>query len=415
MSGSIRKRGEGSWQVRVSTGARDPASGRYLYAERHVRGTKRDAQRALDALSVEVARGGHRQQAKRRTVSDLLEAWMAHLEAQGRAPTTMHRYRTAIRANINPHLGRYDIARLGPAELDAFYAKLLKSGLKPLSVRKSHAVLSAAYSQAVRWGWVERNPVLRATPPPSRGREIRPPTMTELGRLLQECNKAHPDLAALLHVAATTGARRGELCGLRWGDVDLERGTLTISRSISDAGSEVEVKDTKTHQARRLALDATTLDILRLHRERVEERATLAGATLGPDSYVWSQAIDASIAYRPDRVTGAFRTLRDRLDLPHVTFHGLRHFTATTLASQGVPVRTIAGRLGHANPGITLRTYAHYLDVADQEAADAIGLAVGALYPASAKRPSASSSALRGTTTRRPRRTDGSSPRATRS
>lgn len=79
--------------------------------------------------------------------------------------------------------------------------------------------------------------------------------MIELGLLLQACEKAHPDLAALLHVAATTGACRGELCGLRCGDVDLEGGTLTISRSISDAGSEVDVKDTKTHPARRLALD----------------------------------------------------------------------------------------------------------------------------------------------------------------
>lgn len=156
VTGPIRKRGEGSWQVRVSTGARDPASGRYLYAERHVRGTKGDAQRALDALSVEVARRSHRHQAKRRMVSDLL---------------------------------------------DAFYAKLLESGSKPLNVRKSHAIVSAAYDQTVRWGWVERNPVLRATPPPSRGREIRAPTITEPGLLLQECEEAHPGLAALLHVA----------------------------------------------------------------------------------------------------------------------------------------------------------------------------------------------------------------------
>ncbi len=94
---------------------------------------------------------------------------------------------------------------------------------------------------------------------------------------------------------------------------------------------------------------------------------------LGPSAYVWSQELDASVPYRLDRVTGAFRTLRDRLDLRHVTFHSLRHFTATTLAADGVSIRTIAGRLGHANPGITLRTYAHFLDATDREAADALG------------------------------------------
>jgi integrase len=139
---------------------------------------------------------------------------------------------------------------------------------------------------------------------------------------------------------------------------------------------------------------------------------------LGPSAYVWSQEPDASVPYRPDRVTGAFRTLRDRLELQHITFHSLRHFTATTLAAGGVGIRTIAGRLGHANPGITLRTYAHFLDAADREAADALGLALAGLQPASdsaTRRPIASSNALRGTTSRRPRRTDGSSRRATRS
>lgn len=84
---------------------------------------------------------------------------------------------------------------------------------------------------------------------------------------------------------------------------------------------------------------------------------------------MWSQSIDGSSPYRPDRVTGAFRLLRARAGIPHVTLHALRHFSATALAGRGVGVRTIAGRLGHANPNVTLRTYAHFLDVADREAA----------------------------------------------
>jgi integrase len=190
---------------------------------------------------------------------------------------------------------------------------------------------------------------------------------------------------------------------------------MIIARSISDAGRRVEVKDTKTHQARRIALDAATVTLLRHHRQLVDERAAAAGVTVGPAAYVWSQDLDALTPYRPDRVTGAFRTLRDHLDLPHVTFHSLRHFTATTLAASEVGIRTIAGRLGHANPGITLRTYAHFLDAADREAADALGVALTGLQPVSTRRSSVSSSALRGTTIRRPRRTEGSSRRATRS
>jgi integrase len=387
--------------VRVSLGQRDAQTGQWRYIERHVRGTKRDAQRALDALSVEVARGGHRT-IGRRTVNDLLDAWVAQLETQGRAESTLVRYRSAIRADISPHLGRLDVTKVGPAELDRFYAQLGRSGLKPLSIRKNHAILSAAFNQAVRWGWVDTNPVLRSSPPTQRGREIHPPTQAVLRRLLEACADDHQDLGSLIYVAATTGARRGELCGLCWSDIDLELATLTIARSISDANQLVAVKDTKTHQARRIALDPSTVDVLRARRERVDHRAAMAGVILSPSAYVWSQDLDAATPYRPDRVTGAFRTLRDRLELPHVTFHSLRHFTATTLAASGVGIRTIAGRLGHANPGITLRTYAHLLDAADRDAATAIGDAMAGVQPASASRSNASTNARRGTTSRRP-------------
>jgi integrase len=394
---------------------RDPITGRYEYVAREAHGTKRDAQRAVAALITEVERGGHQRQQgnTRRTVGELLDQWMDHIETQGRAPTTMARYRSAVSANINPRLGSKAINKLSPADLDRFYSQLAKTGLGPLSVRKSHAILSAAFNQAVRWGWIDVNPVLRASPPSVGGRELHPPTQDELQRLLSECANSHEDLGSLIFVAATTGARRGELCGLRWSDVDLDLATMTIARSISDAGTQVVVKDTKTHHARRIALDSATVTVLQQHRQRVEVRAEESGCALGPSAYVWSQEVDAARPYRPDRVTGTFRTLRDRLELRDVTFHSLRHFTATTLAAGGVSIRTIAGRLGHANPGITLRTYAHFLDAADREAASALGVALAGLHPVSDNRASVSSSATRGTTKRRPKRTDGNSPLAT--
>jgi integrase len=187
--------------------------------------------------------------------------------------------------------------------------------------------------------------------------------------MLDACDESNPDLGSLIYLALTTACRRGELCGLGWGDVDLDKATLVVARSISDASGEVIVKGTKTHQARRIALDPSTVEVLRRQQARAEERAQMAGVELGPAAYLWSQSLDASVPYRPDRVTGAFVGLRNRLGLRHLTFHGLRHFAATTLAGSGLGVRTIAGRLGHANPSVTLRTYAHFLDVADREAA----------------------------------------------
>src|SRR6516225_8786456 len=145
MRGSIRQRGANSWLVRVSVG-RDPTTGRYHYVSRTVRGTKRDAQRAAAELVTEVERGSHRHKG-RHTVSELLDRWMEHIEGQGRAAATLARYRSAIGANIKPRIGSLTVSKVGAADLDGLYSQLAKAGLGPLSVRKSHAILSAAFNQ----------------------------------------------------------------------------------------------------------------------------------------------------------------------------------------------------------------------------------------------------------------------------
>ncbi|HXW80786.1 MAG TPA: hypothetical protein VEJ84_14885, partial [Acidimicrobiales bacterium] len=176
----------------------------------------RRAWQACAELIDEVDRGGHREE-RRHTVNERLDWWMAHIEAQGRAESTLVRYRSCVSANIKPRLGAKAINRIGPADLDRFYGQLAKTGLTALSIRKSHATLSASFNQAIKWGWLDRNPVDRASPPGLPGREIHPPTPAELGRLLEVYDGVNPDLGSLIHVAGTIGARRGELCGLRLG------------------------------------------------------------------------------------------------------------------------------------------------------------------------------------------------------
>ncbi|MGH3850385.1 MAG: site-specific integrase, partial [Pseudonocardiaceae bacterium] len=238
-----------------------PGTGRYRLIEPTVEGNKRAAQRAAAELVAEVDRG--KAQPGRGTVSDLLALWMTHIEVQGRAPSTLVRYRSAINANIVPALGHVRVSKLTATQLDAFYAALLKRGLHPLSVRKCHAILSAALHQGVRWGWLERNPIDRTSPPAAQSKEIVPPTIEEVRRLLELCEESHADLGSLIYAAVTTGCRRGELCDLRWGDIDFDNATLVVARSISDVPGDVSVKDTKTHQSRRLALDASTIEVLR--------------------------------------------------------------------------------------------------------------------------------------------------------
>jgi integrase len=179
-----------------------------------------------------------------------------------------------------------------------------------------------------------------------------------------------------LRVLAATGCRRGEGVALRWTDLDAERGELTISRAIAHVGSRVVEKDTKTHQARRIAIDPATLAALAMHRASMEERAAVLGVALPADAFVFVNA-DFEQPWRPDVVTNRFIKLRTQLGVGQVRLHDLRHFVATNLGSVGTPIATISGRLGHRDVATTLNVYSHFLPADDREAARTLGDLLG--------------------------------------
>jgi integrase len=367
------------WEL-IAELAPDPVTHKRRRQVRTFRGTKRDAQRALTAFVAEVDRGGRTGTSS--TVDDLLVRWMGLAEL---AVTTRRRYRGLIDLHISPALGAVSLRRLEASQLDQLYADLLAKGLAPATVRQVHAVLRRALGQALKWGWLSINTATMASPPRLRKSDVAPPTRGEAVRLvLAGYEWGDGTLGAMLHVAATTGARRGELCGLRWGDIDVEAGELLIERSVvTGEDGRLVVKSTKTHAARRIALDAGTVAVLVAHRGRMEERARLAfdGTDLkfeGRDllslrSFVWSDDLDGKTPWRPDRVTQAFRKLCAREGVAGVRLHDLRHFAATELIAAGVDAVTVGGRLGHANSAVTLSVYSHFVRAADRKAADVLG------------------------------------------
>lgn len=366
----MRQRQPGVWELRVRLG-RDPLTGKHRQISRTYRGTERQASKELAKLMTNSPGGSY--VGGNKTVKDLLGRWIDHLETRGRTPKTIDGYRSIARARLEPALGAVKLRQLTAYQLDDLYFSLLDAGLSPVYVRHCHAALATALRQAVKWDWIDRSPADRASPPGAAPPEIGPPDADDISRLITSVETVDPDMASMLFVAATTGCRRGELCGLRWSDLDMDNSTLTVRRSISDTSRGVEVKDPKTHRSRRISLDPGTLSVLRSHHTKIEQRAKDVGSALSLEAYIWSQEGDSTIPWKPARVTDAFRSHRRRANLEHVNFHHLRHFSATTLAGAGVDVRTIAGRLGHANPAITLRTYAHFLEATDRQAAEVMG------------------------------------------
>lgn len=192
--------------------------------------------------------------------------------------------------------------------------------------------------------------------------------------MIETASADDPDFGCCLHLAATTGARRGEVCGLRWRDVDLKSGSMTISRNVVEAaGSQVIEKDTKTHASRRIALDPDTVGVLKGQHERMSARARACGTALMSDAHVFSPDPDGGRSLAPNDMTKAFIRVRKRAGLGEVRLHDLRHFAATRLLAAGVPVRTVSGRLGHANAATTLGVYAHLVEESDRDAAATLG------------------------------------------
>lgn len=182
-------------------------------------------------------------------------------------------------------------------------------------------------------------------------------------------------LATAIALGAVTGARRGELCALRWSDVDWGRRVISIARSLTVIRAKATAGPTKTHQRRNIAIDQAIAAVLTARREHQERYAAAVGVELVADPYVLCRSSDGSAPCLPDGLSLAYAKLAKRLGI--VThFHELRHFSATAAIAAGPGVRTVAGRLGHADPALTLRVYADVLEARDRELANVLGTVV---------------------------------------
>lgn len=374
MKGFIRQRGS-AWELRVFLGY-DPTTGKQRYASKTVRGGKREAQRVLAEMVTDAKHGLAPRSAS--TVGELLEAWF-EMAAADLSPTTVKETRGVIDRSLRPAFGERKLAKLKPADIDAFYQQLRVSGgvtgepLAPSTIRRIHGILRRALAQGVKWGWIGVNPAASASPPKVPPSNIAPPDPEQLARVLERSRRESPELSCYVLLAAVTGARRSELVALRWQDIDYAGSTILISRAVVIGNAGLVVKDTKTHSSRRVSLDAQTVEVVAAHHERMKTRAEECGVALGEDGYVFSNEPECAVPWFPASVSRSFKRLCAREGITNVRLHDLRHFVATQLLGAGVDVRTVAGRLGHRNASTTLNVYAHFLEQSDRAAADLMG------------------------------------------
>ena len=371
-SGSIREREPGVFELTVFIG-RDPLTAKRRTRTKVFRGSKADAAKAMAALQTEIGEERPSTAGPATTVGQLLDRWM-ELAEPDLSPTTVREYRRLINQRIRPALGTVVLRRLQTSMLDDFYRALsTKAGLSSGSVHQIHSILRRALKQAVKWSWLMSNPAVNATPPRVRHSEIRPPSTDDVRNILAAASNHDPVVAIALRLAATTGMRRGEICGLRWTAVDLRAAVIHVNGAVATTKGGWIEKDTKTHQSRRISIDASTVEALRAHQHWAADLANHAGAERRGDGFVASFVVDGSEPMHPDSLTAAFGRLARSLGIADVRLHDLRHAHATALLAAGVPIKSVSSRLGHADASTTLNVYAHALESTDRQAADLIG------------------------------------------
>jgi integrase len=307
-------------------------------------------------------------------------------------PKTLKDYRDLIESYVKPHIGNIGLQALRPARITKFYRDLLESGgresqeLSARTVQYVHAVLRKALNDAVIVDQLlSSNPAERAKRPRvSRSEVGKVWTGVELKRFL-DAAKSHR-LHAFYHLAAYSGARRGELLNLRWSDVDLDAGDMHISGTATVIDGQRVEGTTKSGRSRHVSLDAETVRVLRKHlASQSAERLVVGAEWRGVEPYVFTTAWGEPV--HPDTVSSLMAILVGRHNrtaaeagrdlLPHARLHDLRHLHATTLFLAGVPVHVVAARLGHADPSVTLRVYAHVLNEQMVSVAEVFAQAVG--------------------------------------
>jgi integrase len=371
MKGTLQGAGEGRWRLRVFVGRE---GGKVRHVNRNFNGNKRQAQGALAKLVADI----ERQQVATRlagTLGELIDDWLDDISPR-RSAYTIQEYRRIVSKTIKPALGRTRVDRLTPRQLDDFYRSLERDGLSGSSIHQHHSILHASLKRAVKWGLLATNPADRATAPRPARSSAAAPAVADVQKLIAAADDDGDNvLATAIALGAMTGARRGELCALRWSDLNRDRGVLRIARSLTVVAAKPNEGPTKTHQRRDIAIDPALASLLAARREQQERFAALAGLDLVDDPFVLSRCSDGSAPCLPDGLSNAYARLVKRLGI--VThFHELRHFSATAAIAEGIDVRTVAGRLGHADPSLTLRVYAHALEARDGQLAGILGTTV---------------------------------------
>lgn len=370
---SVRRKGNG-FEVRVYVGL-DPATGRKKYASKYVSdkeaGGPEKAEKLARKIEAELTRQVETNTyvpPAKQTVGEFLDTWLAGSAKPTVKPGTYRRYEEMVRLYIKPHIGAVRLDKLTPQHVAMLLARLHEEGVSDRGRLYVYRTLHRALEIAVRWGLVGRN-VCDAVEPPKVAE--RPPVglrEAEVQALLRaaEGDRLHP----LFMTAVMTGLRKGELLALKWEDVDLHAGTLTVCRTLEKGGPNPVFGTPKNRKGRVITLDPVVVETLRKWRVDQEIERAFFGEDYQDHGLVFCQPDGRPLDGR-SLVRWHFKRLLKKAGLSaSIRFHDLRHTFVSRALQAGANVGAVSELAGHHDPGFTVKRYAHAFDEDKKEAVE---------------------------------------------
>jgi integrase len=292
------------------------------------------------------------------TFGDFVDQFLSDVAQHTLKPKTYSSYKWILEKHVTPDLGHIRLTHLQPYQLQNLYSEKLKSGLSNRTVRHIHATIRRVLNEAVKWELIYRNPCNQVTPPRL---EKTPPavwTVDEARTFLSAV--AEHRWHAIYLIALTTGARRGEILGMEWENIDWAKGTIRIEKTISEVNGRAVITEPKTQRSRRtISLPEIVLDHLK------PNMPAQAGKKTG---FIFASNVGTPIA--PRNLLRHFYSVLADLDIPKIRFHDLRHTAATILFQQDVHPKKVQELLGHSSIVLTLDTYSHIIPSMHSETAE---------------------------------------------
>ena len=306
------------------------------------------------------------------TLAEWLRRWLEQEVAPCRAVTTLYGYTNIVERHLIPALGQMPLDRLDQGALEGYYRWLAQQrGLSANTVRKHHTLLHTSLQCACRQGLLAANPTGQAAAPRPEQGKASFYTPEQLCRLLRAV-RGHA-LELPVRLASNLGLRRSEILGLRWRDVDLHSGLITVRQVRTTIGHQVVEKEPKTAGSCRTLSIAPLYELLALLRGAYQRRRAL-GIPCGPEDFVVLNSRDKP--WHPNVLTTTLDRFVASRELPAITLHGLRHTFASMASNARVPMFQISKAMGHSSPSVTQRVYTHLLDPTHGEVLAAVAAAI---------------------------------------